>query len=55
VLITSGTMNIYNVIKHLGITETRAYGLDTSNVNVESVPLVINTAHKNKIKRTEVE
>ena len=49
------TMNIYNVIKHLGITETRAYGLDTSNVNVESVPLVINTAHKNKIKRTEVE
>jgi KUP system potassium uptake protein len=47
------TMNFYNVIKHLGITDTRAYGLDTSNVNIESVPLVIKTEHKNKIKRAE--
>ncbi|MFT3753857.1 MAG: KUP/HAK/KT family potassium transporter [Paludibacter sp.] len=47
------TMNFYNVIKHLGITETRAYGLDTSNVNVESVPLVIKTEHKHRIKRAE--
>jgi KUP system potassium uptake protein len=47
-------MNFYNNIKHLGITETRAYGLDTSNVNIESVPLVINTEHKNKIKRAEL-
>jgi KUP system potassium uptake protein len=46
-------MNFYNIIKHLGITETRAYGLDTSNVNIESVPLVINTTHKNKITRVE--
>jgi len=45
------TMNIYNVIKHLGITDTKAYGLDTSNVMVESVPLVIKTDSKNKIKR----
>ena len=49
------TMNFYNIIKHLGITETRAYGLDTSNVNVESVPLVIKTEHKNKIRRTEID
>ena len=48
------TMNFYNVIKHLGITDTRAYGLDTSNVSIESVPLVIKTVHKNKIKRAEL-
>lgn len=47
-------MNFYNVIKHLGIPDTKAYGLDTSNVNIESVPLVIKTEHKNKIRRTEL-
>lgn len=49
------TMNIYNIIKHLGITDTKAYGLDTSNVQVESVPLVIKREYKSKIKRTELE
>jgi KUP system potassium uptake protein len=48
------TMNFYNIIKHLGITDTRAYGLDTSNVNIESVPLVIKTEHKNRIRRAEL-
>ena len=48
------TMNIYNIIKHLGITDTKAYGLDTSNVMVESVPLVVKREHKNKIKRVEM-
>jgi len=48
------TMNFYNIIKYLGISDSRAYGLDTSNVNIESVPLVINTKYKNKIKRAEL-
>jgi len=48
------TMNLYNIIKHLGITDSRAYGLDTSNVTVESVPLVIKSEYKNKIKRVEI-
>jgi KUP system potassium uptake protein len=48
------TMNLYNIIKHLGITDSRAYGLDTSNVTVESVPLVIKSEYKHKIKRVEV-
>jgi len=47
------TMNLYNIIKHLGITDSRAYGLDTSSVMVESVPLVIKREYKNKIKRME--
>lgn len=46
------TMNLYNLIRHLGIPETAAYGLDTSNVNVESVPLVISTNYKKKIERS---
>jgi len=47
-------MNLYNIIKHLGITDTKAYGLDTSNVMVESVPLIIKREYKNKIKREEL-
>ena len=47
------TMNIYNIIKHLGITDTKAYGLDTSNVHIESVPLVVRRESKSKIKRAE--
>jgi len=47
-------MNFYNVIKNLGITDTKAYGLDTSNVMVESVPLIINREYKSKIKRVEL-
>lgn len=34
-------MNLYSFIKHLGITEERALGLDTSNVVVEHVPLIV--------------
>lgn len=41
-------MNIYNVVRLLGISDTRAFGLDTSNVNIESVPLVINAQHAKK-------
>jgi KUP system potassium uptake protein len=47
------TMNFYRLIRHLGIPDTKAYGLDTSNVSVESVPLVIRTDHKYKIKRIQ--
>lgn len=34
-------MNLYGIIKHLGISEERALGLDTSSVVVENVPLII--------------
>jgi len=32
-------MNIYNVVKRLGISDVRAFGLDSSNTVVELVPL----------------
>jgi KUP system potassium uptake protein len=34
-------MNLYGIFKHLGMTEERALGLDTSNVVVEKVPLIV--------------
>ncbi|MEA4937905.1 MAG: KUP/HAK/KT family potassium transporter [Paludibacter sp.] len=47
------TMNFHNIIKHLGITDVKAYGLDTSNVILETVPLNVNTESKMKIKRVK--
>lgn len=47
------SMNFYNFIKHIGIRDVKAYGLDTSNVLVESVPLVVNSECKTRIKRAE--
>ena len=44
---------IYNIIKHLGISDLKAYNLETSNVLVESVPLIVDTSCKLKIERVE--
>lgn len=44
-------MDIYTVIKNLGITEVRSYGLDTSNVIIEKVPFSSPYLEKQKIKR----
>lgn len=45
------SMYIYNIVKHIGISDLRAYNLETSNVVVESVPLIVDTSCKLKIKR----
>ncbi len=44
-------MNLYGIFKHLGITEEHALGLDTSNVTVEKVPLIIK--HRNDTNRVK--
>lgn len=44
-------MNVYSFITHLGISDIRAYGLDTSNVQVEQVPLIINQKYESHMKR----
>jgi len=44
-------MNFYNVVKHLGIYDSKAYGLDTSNVLVETVPLVVHSKSSVRVKR----
>ncbi|MEI6851250.1 MAG: KUP/HAK/KT family potassium transporter [Bacteroidota bacterium] len=35
-------MDSYDVLKKIGITDEKAYGLDTSNVETEKIPLAIN-------------
>lgn len=47
------SLSIYNIIKHIGISDLKAYNLETSNVLVESVPLIVDTSCKLKIKRVE--
>jgi len=45
------SLSIYNIVKHIGISDIRAYNLETSNVLVESVPLIVDSSCKLKIKR----
>jgi KUP system potassium uptake protein len=35
-------MDSYDILKRIGITDEKAYGLDTSNVETEKIPLAIN-------------
>jgi len=49
------TMTLYNTIKYLGISDIKSYGLDTSNVMVESVPLLLKQEYKAKIKRIDLD
>ncbi len=44
-------MDIYSVIKNIGITEVPSYGLDTSNIIIEKVPFSSPYLDKQKIKR----
>jgi KUP system potassium uptake protein len=44
-------MNLYSIFKHLGISEEKALGLDTSNTVVEKVPLIIKS--NNNARRVE--
>lgn len=44
-------MDIYPYLKRLGISEVRAFGLDTSNVMVEQVALIYPIKHTSGLKR----
>ena len=46
-------MGMYKFFRHVGISETRAFGLDTSNVLIEKVPLTTDTSNKRIITRRE--
>ena len=48
------TMSLYNIIKNISITDVKSLGLDTSNVLIESVPMVVKSEYKYKIKRVKV-
>lgn len=44
-------MSLYEKLRRIGISDEDAFGLDTSNVTVENVPLIINNVSDNRIKR----
>jgi len=48
------TMTLYNVFKHIGVNDMRAFGLDTSSVTLETVPMIVKSEYKAKIKRVEL-
>lgn len=43
-------MQLYEILCKIGISPEKALGLDTSNVTVENVPLIINNGHIRRIK-----
>jgi KUP system potassium uptake protein len=44
-------MNLYSFVKRFGVTEVRSLGLDTSNVIIEQVPLIIDSKIKSELIR----
>lgn len=46
-------MRFYFLLKELGLSEEKAFGLDTSNVKVEKVPLIITKPRSVKMKRIQ--
>ena len=44
-------MSLYSIIRHLGIGEPKALGLDTSVVVVERVPLITSKRQPDKRRR----
>lgn len=46
-------LDIYGVLKHMSLSEEKAFGLDTSSVTVETVPLIIAPTKELNLKRVE--
>lgn len=46
-------LDIYAFLKHLGLSEEKAFGLDTSSVMVEKMPLIISPPKELHLKRVE--
>ena len=44
-------LNAYFLIKRFGQSDSNAFGLDTSDVTIENIPLVISPANKIRLKR----
>jgi hypothetical protein len=44
-------MTLHNFIRRMGINDVKAFGLDTSNVIEEKIPIVIAHEEKKRIRR----
>lgn len=47
-------MHAHSLLRHLGISDQEALGLDTSMVTVETAPLIIDNAPRRRISRTVI-
>lgn len=47
------TLHLFGFIRHIGVDDEQALGLDTSNVTVERVPFVVNNKYRQRIRRRE--
>lgn len=48
---TKLVLNLYFIMRHIGLSEVKAFGLDTSNVAVEKVPLIVSPSGGYNFKR----
>lgn len=46
-------MNLYAILRRMGIADENALGLDTSSVSVENVPLIINNVTSRRIRHVD--
>ena len=46
-------LDVYGVLKHFSLSEEKAFGLDTSSVTVETVPLIITPPKELHMKRVD--
>ncbi len=46
-------LDIYAMMKHLSLSEEKAFGLDTSSVSIETIPMVIAPVRDISLKRVE--
>lgn len=44
-------LNLFTILKHIGVGDEQALGLDTSSVTVEKVPLIVNTKYRQRIAK----
>jgi KUP system potassium uptake protein len=44
-------LDVYFMLKNISLSEEKAFGLDTSSVHVEKVPLIIAPAREMHLKR----
>jgi KUP system potassium uptake protein len=46
-------LKIYFFLKNISLSEEKAFGLDTSSVNIEKVPLIIAPPREINLKRLD--
>ncbi len=46
------TLSAYELLRHISVTVEKSLGLDTSLVTLETVPLIINTSQRPRIRRS---